>query len=65
MKELGAGRIGLNLHRWDICRCAFEKGRREGIRAYQFLKEPLIAAYGAEFYEALCAAAERVIAEES
>ena len=23
VKELGAGRLGLNLHRWDICRCAF------------------------------------------
>ena len=62
--DLKGGRIGLNLHHWDICRCAFEKGRREGIRAYQFLKEPLIAAYGAEFYEVLCAAAEQVIAQE-
>jgi hypothetical protein len=61
--ELGAGRIGLNLHRWDICQCAFEKGRREGIRVYQFLRDPLIAAFGADFYEALCAAAEKVIAE--
>lgn len=59
--EFGGGRIGLNLHRWDICRCAFEKGRREGIRAYQFLKDPLTAAYGADFYEALCAAASRLI----
>ena len=64
MVDLRGGRIGLNLHRWDICQCAFEKGRREGIRVYQFLKEPLIAAYGAEFYEALCAAAEQVIAQE-
>jgi hypothetical protein len=61
--ELGAGCIGLNLHRWDICQCAFEKGRREGIRVYQFLRDPLIAAFGADFYEALCAAAEKVIAE--
>jgi hypothetical protein len=60
---LGDGCIGLNLHRWDICRCAFEKGRREGIRAYQFLREPLIRAYGADFYEGLCAAARQVIRE--
>lgn len=59
--ELGGGRLGLNLHHWDICRCAFEKGRREGIRAYQFLREPLTEAFGAEFYEALCAAAEQVL----
>ena len=63
VKELGAGRIGLNLHRWDICRCAFEKGRKEGIRVYQFLKEPLVRAFGAEFYDALCMAAEKVIRE--
>lgn len=61
--ELGGGRLGLNLHRWDICQCAFEKGRKEGIRVYQFLKDPLTAAFGADFYAALCAAAEKVIAE--
>ena len=60
---LGDGCVGLNLHRWDICRCAFEKGRREGIRVYEFLREPLIRAYGADFYEGLCAAAQQVIAD--
>ena len=59
------GTIGLNLHRWDICACAFEKGRREGIRAYEFLKDPLTEAFGADFYEALCVAAKQVIAESS
>ena len=59
--ELGGGSIGLNLHRWDICQCAFEKGRRKGIRAYQFLKDPLTEAFGADFYEALCAAAQTLI----
>lgn len=62
--QLRNGTIGLNLHRWDICQCAFDKGRREGIRAYEFLREPLIAAYGADFYEALCVAAKQVIDEE-
>ena len=62
--QLRNGTIGLNLHRWDICQCAFDKGRREGIRAYEFLREPLIAVYGADFYEALCVAAKQVIAEE-
>jgi len=58
--ELGGDTIGLNLHRWDICREAYEKGRREGIRVYQFLKEPLVRAFGADFYDALCAAAEHL-----
>ncbi len=62
--QLRNGTIGLNLHRWDICQCAFDKGRREGIRAYEFLRDPLIAAYGVDFYEALCVAAKQVIAEE-
>lgn len=60
--QLGGGRIGLNLHRWDICKCAYEKGRREGIRVYEFLRGPLIEAFGAEFYDALSAAARRLIA---
>ncbi len=60
--NLGGGRLGLNLHRWDICRCAFEKGRREGIRVYEFLKGPLTEAFGEEFYSALSAAAKICIA---
>ena len=61
VKRFRTGTLGLNLHKWDICKCAFEKGRREGIRAYQFLQRPLTEAFGEEFYEALCAAAEHVI----
>lgn len=57
--RLSNGLIALNLHRWDICRCAFEKGRREGVRVYEFLREPLIAAYGSDFYDALCAYVSR------
>ncbi len=62
--QLGGGRIGLNLHRWDICRAAYEKGRREGIRVYQFLRGPLTEAYGVDFYEALEAAANLVISSQ-
>lgn len=54
VKRLSSGIIALNLHRWEICRCAFEKGKREGIRVYEFLKGPLTAAFGEEFYSALC-----------
>ena len=59
--KLTGGGKALNLHRWDICRCAFEKGRREGVRVYQFLKKPLTEAFGADFYEALEAAAEHLL----
>jgi len=47
------GTKGLNLHRWHLCREAFEKGRKEGIKVYQFLKAPIVAAFGEEFYSAL------------
>ena len=55
------GTRALNLHRWDICRCAFERGKREGIRVYQFLRGPLIRRFGPEFYEALDAAAQHLL----
>lgn len=64
IKKFRGGGMALNLHRWDICKCAFERGRREGVRVYQFLKEPLIRRFGSEFYEALSAAAEHVIADQ-
>lgn len=57
------GGQALNLHRWEICRQAREKGRREGIRAYQFLRKPLTDAYGEEFYDALDAAAKHLTGE--
>ena len=61
VKHFKGGGTALNLHRWDICKAAFEKGRREGIRAYQFLQKPLREAFGDEFYEALCAAADHIL----
>ena len=64
IKKFKGGGMALNLHRWDICKCAFERGKREGIRVYQFLREPLIRRFGPEFYEALSAAAQHVIADQ-
>lgn len=58
------GGEALNLHRWEICKDAFEKGRREGTRVYQFLREPLTEVYGEEFYRDLCAAADYVISSK-
>ena len=52
------GLTALNVHHWEICQCAFEKGRRDGIRVYQFLKAPLTDAYGESFYTELCAIAD-------
>jgi len=59
--KLTGGGLALNLHRWDICKDAFEKGRKEKVRVYQFLREPLERRFGKEFYEALDAAAKYII----
>lgn len=59
--RLSNGGLALNLHRWDICKDAFEKGRRDGVRVYEFLKGPLTEMLGEDFYEQLCAAAKYVI----
>lgn len=58
--DLTGGGKALNVHHWNICEDAFNKGKNEGIRVYQFLREPLIEAFGDEFYEALCAAAKHL-----
>lgn len=62
--ELSGGGQALNLHHWDICQPAFDRGRREKIRAYEFLRGPIVSYYGQEFYDALCAGAQRVLSEE-
>lgn len=54
----------VNLHRWKICRPAETLGRKLGLRAYQFLREPLIARFGQEWYDELCLAAETYLAEK-
>ena len=59
--KLTGGGLALNVHHWDICKPAFEKGEREGIRVYQFLKNPLTKSFGEDFYDALCAAAKHLI----
>lgn len=48
----------VNYHRWKICRPAVRKGRELGIRLYQFLREPLIARFGQEWYDELVTACE-------
>ena len=59
--KLTGGGLALNVHHWDICKPAFEKGQREGIRVYQFLKNPLTKSFGEDFYAALSAAATHLL----
>lgn len=55
----------VNYHRWDVCKSARARGRREGIRLYQFLREPLIARFGAGWYAELALACETYLADPS
>lgn len=55
------GFTAVNLHRWKICRAAEKKGKQLGIRAYQFLKEPLISKFGEEWYAELETTAEEYL----
>ena len=51
-KKLGS-LVGINYHRWDICKDAIALGKERGIRVYQFLKESLIRRFGEEWYAEL------------
>lgn len=50
----------LNYNKWDICSCARLKGEQQKTPLYRFLKEALIARYGAEWYSQLEYAAREI-----
>lgn len=62
-KHFRDGSVGLQYHRWDICRPAVEKGRRLNLKLYQFLKAPLVRRFGQAWYDELCEAAQQLPAE--
>ncbi len=45
--------LALNYHEWDICKPARKLGATEGVPVYKFLKEPIIRAFGEDFYSEL------------
>ena len=47
------GSAGLNYHRWAVCGSARECGKRLGVPVYKGLKEPIIRAFGEDFYRQL------------
>jgi len=50
----------VNYHRWRLCGAAVTLGKKQGVKVYQFLKEPLIRKFGEEWYEMLSAAAKEL-----
>ena len=61
--ELSNGTRALNLHRWHICQDAFAKGKKEKVRVYEFLREPIERYFGEDFYSALSEAAKMLNAD--
>ena len=55
-----SGFSAVNYEDLSICSSACDKGREEGIYAYEFLKEPLIRALGDNIYRELCIAAKEL-----
>lgn len=55
-----SGFRAVNYHELDICRTARERGLKEGIYVYKFLKEPLKRALGKDLYEELCIVAREL-----
>ncbi|MDE5712242.1 MAG: DUF3109 family protein, partial [Muribaculaceae bacterium] len=64
LKKLG-DLTGVNLHRWKICKCAEINGRLKKVRAYEFLKEPLIRKFGGAWYEELCQTADEWLKQQN
>jgi hypothetical protein len=62
-KRFSDGLVGLNYHRWAVCRDAIEKGKALGLPVYRFLKEPLIRRFGQEWYDELCEVARQLTSE--
>lgn len=55
---LSNGKVGLNYHRWNVCREAVKKGRELQLPVYRFLKEPLTRRFGEQWYQEMCDAAQ-------
>lgn len=53
----------VNYHKWKICKCAEILGKKNNVRLFQFLKEPLIRRFGKEWYDELCLACEAYLEE--
>ncbi len=62
--QLSSGMTALNLHRWDICKDAFAKGKKEGIPVFRFLEKPIKDAFGEDFYEALETAYQELVVKK-
>lgn len=63
-KNFGNGIVGINYHKWDVCRDAVALGRKLGMRVYEFLRGPLTTRFGKEWYDELLDVAEELKKEK-
>ncbi|MFM7006055.1 MAG: DUF3109 family protein [Flavobacteriales bacterium] len=56
--------MALNYEKWDICEPACACGEKLDVPVFKFLKEPLIRAFGPEFYEELEVVARELDSEQ-
>lgn len=59
------GFTAINFHKWKICKSAIKTGREKNIRAYEFLREPLIRRFGKEWYDELDFTAKQYLAQNN
>ena len=59
-KRFAQGLVGLQYHRWEVCRDAVRKGRELDLKIYQFLKAPLVRRFGQAWYDELCEVARQM-----
>jgi hypothetical protein len=52
--------FAVNYHEWHICKPALQKGKKENVFLYEFLKEPLIRKFGKAWYEELVKISEYI-----
>lgn len=54
IRESGVGKItAVNYEEWEICSDACTLGEELKVPVYKFLKEPLVRAYGEDFFQAI------------
>jgi len=58
--SLKNGLVGLNYHRWDVCKAAVKKGRELQLPVYKFLRDSLIRRFGEDWYKELEAVADEL-----
>lgn len=63
VKTFSNGTVGLNYHRWSVCKDGVRKGRELHLPVYKFLRGPLVQRFGQAWYDELCQIAAEINAQ--